>query len=151
MIEEIERMPRVENEVIIKASVDKVYDFVRQPSNLPMIWPSLIEVTNEQLLPNGGYSYRWMYKMAGIHLAGTGKCIEIVPNFLLTSENTGPINSTVTFTFRSKGTLTRVTLTIDYQVPFPLLGRLAEISIVKMNDKEAELILDNLRITFEES
>jgi uncharacterized protein YndB with AHSA1/START domain len=144
-------MPRVENEVIIKAAVDKVFGFVCQPSNLPLIWPSLMKITNEQLLPNGGYSYRWTYKMAGMHLEGTGKCIDIMPNLLLTSQNAGPIDSTVTFTFRSKGVLTKVTLTIDYHLPFALLGRLAEITIVKMNDKEAELILDNLRITFEES
>jgi hypothetical protein len=51
----------------------------------------------------------------------------------------------------SIGIRTKVSLTIDYQVPMPLLGQLTEIIILKMNAKEVGLILDNLRIRFEES
>ena len=89
--------------------------------------------------------------MSGVHLTGTGECIDLIPNVVLASKNTGAMNSTVKFTFLSKDIQTKVTLSIDYQVPSTLLGHLAEIIILKMNDKEAELILDNLRILFEKS
>ena len=59
-------MPKVENEVVINAPVHEIYDYVSKTSNLTQIWPSLLEITHETLLPNGGYSYRWKYKMAGI-------------------------------------------------------------------------------------
>jgi hypothetical protein len=87
--------------------------------------------------------------MHGMNFTGTGECTNIAPNCWLTSQNNGAIDSRVTFTFRSKEHKTRVTLTIDYQVPIPLLGQFAENEIVNVNDKEAELILDNLRKRFE--
>ena len=144
-------MPKVDNEVIINAPVEQIFNYISQPSNLQQIWPSLIEIKNQELLPNGGYSYQWTYKMSGVHFTGEGECIDLVPNTLLTSKNTGAIDSIVRFTFLSKGIQTKVTLSIDYQVPSTLLGHLTEIIILKMNDKEAELILDNLRIIFEKS
>ena len=144
-------MPRVDNEVIIHAPVEKIFRYISQPSNLQQIWPSLVEIKNQKLLPNGGYSFQWTYKMSGIHFKGTGECIDIIPNIVLVSKNTGAIDSTVRFTFLSKDVQTKVTLSIDYQIPLPLLGHLAETIILKMNDKEAELILDNLRIIFEKS
>jgi hypothetical protein len=57
----------------------------------------------------------------------------------------------VSFKFLSIGIRTKVSLTIDYQVPMPLLGQLTEMIILKMNAKEIGLILDNLRIRFEET
>lgn len=144
-------MPKVDNEVIINASVEKIFNFVSQPSKLQQIWPSFVEITNEKLLSNGGYSYRWKYKMFGIHFTGIGECIDLKPNRLLTSKNIGDIDSTVTFTFQSTGIRTRVTLAIDYVVPTSLLGRVTDNIILKMNTKEAGLILDNLRIILEET
>jgi len=142
-------MPRVENEVIIKAPAEQIYGYISQPGNLPQIWPSLYEIKDEKLLANGGYSFRWTYKMAGVHFTGNGECTECVPNSVLSSKNSGPIDSMVTFTFRSKGMQTKVTLTIDYRVHLPLIGQLTEAVIHKMNEKEAALILDNLRIRLE--
>jgi uncharacterized membrane protein len=144
-------MPKVDSEIIINAPVQEIFDYVSQPSNLQQIWPSLVEITNQTLLPNGGYHYSWVYKMAGIHFNGTGECIDIKPNLVLASKNHGMIDSIVSFKFLSIGIRTKVSLTIDYQVPMPLLGQLTEMIILKMNAKEIGLILDNLRIRFEET
>ena len=144
-------MPKVDNEIIINAPVQEIFDYVSQPSNLQQIWPSLVEITNQTLLPNGGYHYSWVYKMAGIHFNGTGECIDIKANLVLASKNHGTIDSIVSFKFLSIGGRTKVSLTIDYQVPMPLLGQLTEMIILKMNAKEVGLILDNLRIRFEET
>ena len=61
-------MATTDKEIMIKAPLEKIFNFVLKPSNLLQIWPSLIDVKNERLLPNGGYSAKWMYKMGGIHL-----------------------------------------------------------------------------------
>jgi uncharacterized membrane protein len=144
-------MPKVDNEIIINAPVQGIFDYISQPSNLQQIWPSLVEITNQTLLPNGGYRYSWVYKMAGIHFSGTGECMDMEPNLVLASKNHGTIDSIVSFKFLSIGGRTKVSLTIDYQVPIPLLGQLTEMIILKMNAKEVGLILDNLRIRFEEN
>jgi len=41
-----------------------------------------------------------------------------------------------------------VTLTIEYKVPIPLLGKLAEAIIQKMNEHEGDLIMANLQTRF---
>jgi uncharacterized protein YndB with AHSA1/START domain len=136
-------------EVFVNAPLNEVFDFVKQPANLPKIWPGLVEMKDEKLLPNGGYSFRWKYKMSGIHFKGTGECVDIVPNLWFTSKTQGAIESTLTWTFRAIDDKTRVTLTICYSIPYILLRLLAERTISKMNEKEADLILDNLRKAFE--
>jgi len=128
--------------------VHSVFAYISNPSNLPEIWPSLIEVRDLQLLPNGGYRGRWVYKMAGIRFEGKGEYAKMVPNQFFAVETKGGIVSLIAWTVRARGNLTRVTLTIDYKVPVPLLGKLAEAIIVKMNDHEGDLIMANLRLRF---
>ena len=143
-------MPTIDKEILINALPEKIFSYVSKPSNLPQIWPSLIEIKNEQLLPNGRYSFQWIYKMGGMHLEGTGVYAGIVQNQWFTAKTKGALDSTITWTFRSKDTTqTRVTFTIDYRVPLPILTWLAHVTIVKMNEQEAELILANLRTRFE--
>jgi uncharacterized protein YndB with AHSA1/START domain len=143
-------MVRINQEITLSAPPEKIFNYVSKPANLPEIWPSLIEIRNEQPLPNGGYSFTWMYKMGGVFLEGTGEHTDIVPNHWLTAETRGAVDSSITWTFRSIGHQTRVTLTIDYRIPIPVLGRLAEIFIVKANEHEAKLIMANLRARLEE-
>jgi hypothetical protein len=59
------------------------------------------------------------------------------------------VESLNTWTFRSKGSQTRVTVTIDYQIPSILSNRLAENTIVKANEREADTILVNLRARYD--
>jgi len=56
-------MPIVENEVIINAPVQDIYDYVSKPNNLPQIWPSLLK----------SHTRRY-YPMAVIATGGNIKC-----------------------------------------------------------------------------
>ncbi|MDH4273153.1 MAG: hypothetical protein OEW18_14360 [Candidatus Aminicenantes bacterium] len=95
-------------------------------------------------------------KMAGLHLEGTGEYIDLAPNQYFTIKTKGAVDSIITCTVRpidsrTRDSPTRVTLTIDYKVPSALLSWLAGKTIVKMNEREAELILANLQAILEES
>ncbi len=63
-------MAKVKKTITIKAPAEKVFGFISEPTHLPEIWPSLVEVKDVKRLPNGGTSNRWIYKMAGIRLEG---------------------------------------------------------------------------------
>ncbi len=141
-------MAKVEKEVTVNVPIEKIFRFISEPSNLPEFWPSLMEIKDVQSLPNGGYSARWVYKMAGMRFEGTGEYTQIVPNKSFVIETKGGIRSTITWTFRSRANITRVTLTIEYKIPIPLLGKLAEAIIVKMNDQEGDLMMANLQARF---
>jgi uncharacterized membrane protein len=143
-------MPVVNKEVFINATSVEVFNFVSKPSNLLQIWPSLEEMKEVKLFPDGGYNFFWKYKIHGMHFTGTGECVDIFPHLWLSSKTHGSIESTTTWTFRTNiNQKTMVTLTVDYHIPSPLLRFLAESTISKVNDRESGLILENLRAKFE--
>ncbi|MFC1962936.1 SRPBCC family protein [Chloroflexota bacterium] len=134
--------------VTINAPVQKIFDYVSIPNNLPEFWPGLVAVTNVQSLPEGGYKARYVYKMAGMSFKGTGEYKEIVPNQSLVIVTQGGIKSNQTWTFRSQANRTRVAIIINYTIPIPLLGKLVESMVEEMNEHELTVMLANLKTRF---
>ena len=134
--------------VTINAPVGKIFDYLSIPNNFPEFWPSLVEITDVQSLPDGRYKAQYVYKMAGIQFRGTTEYTKMVPNISLVIATTGGINSVLTWTFRSQPKRTRVGLTISYEIPIPVLGKLAEAVVKAMNEHELTLILYNLKLLF---
>jgi len=142
-------MAKSEKTITINAPVEKVFSYIESGINLPEIWPSLVEVTDVKRLPNGGHSDRFVYKMAGIRLEGTSEDIEYIPNQRIVTKTTGGAESTQTWMFQPETGGTKVTFKVEYTIPIPVLGKLAEAVIVKMNDREGGLILENLKARME--
>ncbi len=142
-------MAKVEKTIIINAPVEKVFDYIDQPTNLPEIWPSLMEIKDVQTLPNGGHTDRWVYKMAGMRFEGTTEGIEHVTNQRIVSKTKGGVKSTQTWVFQPEAGGTKVTFEVEYNIPIPVLGKLAEAIVVKMNDREGDSILANLKTRME--
>ena len=142
-------MPQAEKSITINAPVEEVFNYIDEAANLPEIWPSLVEVTDVKRLPNGGHSDRFVYKMAGIRLEGTGEDIEHIPNQRIVTKTKGGAESTQTWLFQPEANGTKVTFKVEYTVPIPVLGKLAEAIIVKMNEREGDLLLDNLKARME--
>lgn len=135
--------------VMVHAPIERVFEYIDDPGHLPEIWPSLVEVRDVQPLPNGGHSNHWTYKMAGIRLEGTSEDIEHIPNERLVAKTKGGTDSTQTWALKPAGEDTEVTFTVDYTVPIPVLGRLAEAAIVKLNEHEGVAIMANLKTMLE--
>ena len=100
-------------------------------------------------MPNGGTTNRWVYKMAGMHLQGTSEDVEYVANQRFITKTKGGVQSTQTWTVQPEDGGTKVTFGVEYTVPIPVLGKLAEAFIVKMNEREGDLILVNLKARME--
>lgn len=142
-------MVRIDKEITVNAPLEAVFKYISQPANWPEFWPSLIGVKNIKPLPSGGYTASYEYKMAGMRLEGRSAHTEFVPNSWMVIETYDGIKSTITWTFRAQHpNETRITLTVQYTIPIPLLGKLAEAFIVDMNDKEAELVMENIKSRF---
>ena len=142
-------MATIKKSIKINAPVEKVFEYGIKPENLPEIWPSLVEVKNVKELPNGGYSYDYVYKMAGMRFTGYSEDTEVVPNERAVSESTGGVESTITWTYEPEGGGTKLTILAEYNVPVPLLGKIAEAFIVKVNENEGDVILANLKARME--
>ena len=142
-------MRKAVKSITIKSPVEKIFDYISEPTNLPEIWPSLMEIKDVQRLPDGNINNRWVYKMAGMRFEGTSEGVESVANQRIVSKTKGGVESTQTWMFQSEGDETKVTIEIEYTIPIPLLGKLAEAIIVKMNEHEGELLLSNLKARME--
>jgi len=142
-------MIKAGSSITINAPVKKIFDYLSEPTNQPEIWPSLMEIKDVQRLPDGKTKNRWVYKMAGIRLEGTSEGVESVANQRIVSKTKGGVESTQTWTFQPEAGGTKVTFEVEYTVPIPVLGKLAEAIIVKMNEHEGEVILANLKSRME--
>lgn len=138
-------MTKIQKSIVIDAPLEKVFGFMAEPNNLPEIWPSLIEIKNVLPLPNGGYCYEWISKMAGIRFEGQAECSEFVKNQRIVDKNEGGISSTFVWNYQPEDGSTRVSVFIDYLLPGAVLARVTEPVINQMNEHEAELVLANLK------
>ena len=142
-------MAKIVKTVTIDAPVEKVFGYVEEPANVPEYWPSVTEVKDVESLPGGGFKYRWVYKMAGVRFEGGTETTEFVVNERTVSENSGGVSGTVTWTYRSETGKAHVTFEAEYTVHVPLLRKLAESFLVKLNEQESEEILANVKATME--
>ena len=142
-------MAKVKKEITINTPIEKVFNYIDDTSNLPEIWPSLVEVTDVKPLPDGGHTDRWVYKMAGMHLKGSSEGTEHIPNQRIVIKSKGGVESIQTWTFQPDAGGTKVAFEVEYTVPIPVLGKLAEAIVVKINDHEGDIILANLKARME--
>lgn len=142
-------MARIRRTITINAPVEKVFDYWTDPTNLPEYWPSMVEVSDVHPLPKGGNSFRFVYKMAGMRFEGASEDTEFVPNERTVTKGKDGLESTVTATFQPVDDGTKMTFEVEYTVPIPLLGRLAEAVIVRLNENEANVVLANLKARME--
>ncbi len=142
-------MVKLNKAITIHAPVEKVFTFLNDPCNLPEIWPSMVEVKDVTPSPAGGFNFGWVYKMGGMRFDGASETIESVKNQRTVTRSTKGIESKFTWMFETVDNDTKLTVDIEYNVPIPLLGKLAEAIIVKQNEHEAQALLENLKARME--
>jgi len=143
-------MTKVERAITINAPVEKVFDYMTEASNLPEIWPSMVEVKDVKRTPEHiGTTFQWVYKMAGMRFEGSSTVIEYVANQREVTKSERGIPSTFVWTYQPEDGGTRLTVEVEYTIPVPLLGKLAEAFIAKQNEHEAEVMLANLKARME--
>jgi uncharacterized membrane protein len=137
-------MARFHKSIEIKAPVSKVYSFIEDPNNGPEVMTNLIEVKDVKGSGQGSH-YKWTWNMAGFKFKGENTYIEDVPNKRIVINSKGGIESTWTYNFESRGDVTILDLDIDYKIPVPVLGKLAEKLLLKRNEREGDTNLMNLK------
>ena len=142
-------MAKLGKSVTIKAPVEKVFSFMTDPRNYPEIWPSMVEVKDVKESPKGGCDFSWVYKMAGVRFEGASEELEHVANQRIVAENKKGIPSKFTWNYKPEAGGTTLAVEVEYTVPVPLLGKMAEAVIVKLNENEMNVLLANLKARME--
>jgi len=141
-------MAKVKKSISISAPVEKVFNYLADQKSQPDWIPSMVEVwdTSE---PAVGSTFKWKYKMAGVLLEGETTVTELVPNKRLRTLSGGTVASDWLFLLEARDGKTELELTIEYTIPVPVLGKVAEKIMLKRNEKEADLAIENLKVTME--
>ncbi len=142
-------MAKLQKSITINAPVEKVFAYLSDPKNLLEIWPSMIEIKDVQPAATGGYNFGWVYKMAGMRFEGASETVEEIPNQRTVTKSTKGIESHFVWTYEPENGGTKLTVDIEYKVPVPLLGKLADSFILKQNDQEGDALLANLKARME--
>lgn len=138
-------MTTIERSITVEVPVKQVWEYVDDPVHLLEIWPSMVEVKDVESLPEGGHRYHWLYKMAGMRFEGDSETIEFEPERHFVQRNTGQIPSTFDWKFTPVNGSTKIDLRTEYEIPQSLLGKLAEPFVLKLNEREADTFLANLK------
>ena len=145
-------MPTIEQKILIKAPVAKVYAMIANASNWTEYVTSLTEVSNVSspgLEP--GTTYDWEYRMLGVKLSGTGVVTENVFQESFGMRMEGTIPMTEKYAMREVDGVTVLGVTINYQMPGKVLEKIANSSLVeKLNLREADNILAKVKLLCEE-
>jgi len=137
-------MPKINNSINISAPVEKVFAYIDDPLTSLEWFVGMTEVTD--VTGSGvGQHFHWKYNMVGIPLRGETTVSEHVPNERRVVEGKGGVTSTFTFTFAPHEGGTKLGMDIDYTIPVPVLGKLAEKLVFKRNQREAQMSMENIK------
>ena len=138
-------MQTVEKSIVINAPVEKVFEYIDNPLNNPEWLIGMMDVGDVVGEPGVGRHFEWTFKMVGIPLKGQSKTMEHTFNSRIVTESEGGITSTWATDLEPEGDGTRLKIKVDYTVPIPVLGKLAEHLIAKQNERNLESSLENIK------
>jgi carbon monoxide dehydrogenase subunit G len=137
-------MKFLKNSVVIGAPTERVLGYVNDPTKLADWVPTMMEV-RDVIGTGEGQQYGWTYKYVGLLLTGQSTVVEYVPNELSVHQTIGTINSVWTFRVEPHEDGTTLTLDVEYEIPIPVLGKLAEHLVVRRDARALELALANVK------
>ena len=141
-------MRTLRQSVEISAPPDEVFAYVTEPSTLAEWIPPMVEARD--IVGSGeGAQYEWTYKLAGMLFHGQSVVVEEVPSERSVHQTIGAINSTWTFEVAPCEKGTELTLDIVYEVPLPVLGKLAERVIGQRDKRNLDAALANVKDVME--
>lgn len=140
-------MITIERTTYVNAPLELVAEYLG-PSHLTEIWPGMIEVSGVEELPAGGVKYHYEYKLAGFRVNGDSETIEFSPGpeiYRRVQKNSGHVESTISWMLTRENGSTTVKVKADYEIPDFMLSNLAAPLIRRLNEREADAMLWNLK------
>jgi uncharacterized membrane protein len=137
-----------EHSLVIHAPLSEVFAYVNAPETLPDWMTGMSEVRN--IVGSGaGLQYDWTYTMVGVRLRGQNVVVEYVPDECAAHQSIGMVNSVWKAIVEPHVDGTKLLFQVEYTIPFPVLGKLAEHLTVRRNKRDVENYLLNVRDTLE--
>lgn len=148
-------MTTIRRDTLVNAGPERCFDFVADPSLAPLFIGGLYSITPMEVEPRGvGNRWGFEYDMFGVPLRGESECVayERPTRYAWRTLPDSKVDATFTYVFQPEDGGTRVSLSVEYEVPeMALAGRIADkLVIERMNEHEADAAVNNLKIVLEE-
>ena len=141
-------MPSYENSIAIDAGLSDVFAYVNEPKKFPDWVHGMIDVRN--VIGSGeGQQYEWTFKMVGIQFRGQSVAVNYVQDECAAYQSIGMIESIWTNIVESSDGGTKLTIKVDYSIPAPVLGKLAEALTLRRNKRGLDATLLNAKEVLE--
>ena len=140
----------VKKKINIEATQEKIFNFLTDPKNIPLILPGLIENTNIPKLPiKKGDRFKYKYQMAGFVFEGDVSVDKVEKPSSYNFTSFGGIKSSWKQNIKKTKLGSEFSLEIVYEVPNNILNKFKFALLQKINDSEAEHYLANLKNVME--
>ena len=139
-------MEVIKKQVKIRAPAKKIMEFISNPKNMEIVIPNVIRNYNiSKRKPGPGFTFDWEFSMAGIPFRGKWKILEynLPKKYVAVSE--GMIKSRWTYFFTERASITTWQLSINYEPPKKALGKLTKNILIKMNERDADTFMQNVK------
>ena len=138
-------MEKIRRSIFIHAPPSEVFEYLSDPTHLPQVWPSLVEVSNVHMKPDGANDYDWTYKMAGMNFHGHSETVKVKRNSLRVCRNEKGIPSTFRWMFKPLDNGTEWSAEVEYEIPDKLLAGLTAPFVRRLNEREAQWVMENTK------
>jgi len=145
-------MSKMTHAIVIKAPVEKVFDFVTSPDNWTKYVTSLVDIRDVSTkVVEKGTTFAWQYRMFGVNFGGKGTVTESRKNNRFGMKMEGGFPITEHYGFKQVDGGTELSVEVTYDIPGKIMQVVAKSAVIeKLNQKEAEGVLDRIKMLCEE-
>lgn len=139
------QMVTITSQVSVDAPPEAVFGLVNTPGESVRSGQSQT-FSNITALDNGGHTYNYTFRMAGVPLSGTVRTLEHNAPHRLELSYTGDMDALITFTFEGAGTAeTTFEAEAEYSIPNRIVEAVAGSVVKRYNRRELDGFMENTR------
>jgi len=144
-------MAKLTKEIDVVAPPDKIYGTLNDPNTMPLFVPAVTNVSNVlKTEKRVGDTFRATYGLMGMHFDLTFTDTENAPAKKIARRFEGSMKGALAYTLEPHGNATRVKFDVDYEMAGGVLGKaMDKLLVERMNEKNAERMLENLKMIME--
>ncbi len=144
-------MAKMTKAIDVAAPAEKIFGTLDDPRAMPLYVPAVTNVSDVKRSENRvGDTFRATYGLMGMHFDLKFTNTEHDPARKIVSRFEGAMKGAMAYTLEPRGNSTRVKFDVDYEMSGGVLGKAVDKLLVeRMNEKNAERMLENLKMLME--
>ena len=144
-------MAKMTKAIVITAPAEKIFGTLDDPKAIPLYVPAVVTISDvRQTEKRIGDTFRATYGLMGMHFDLRLTNTEHEPGKRIARRFDGPMKGAMAYTLEPHANSTKVKFDVDYEMSGGVLGKAVDKLLVeRMNEKNAERMLENLKMMME--